>query len=518
MATNHNRTLYKDYISALLGKQAAEEQVRILNTQCRKLELYTENLEAENEKQKATIDEKEKQIASLEREVARLQALLGIDGTNSGTPTSQTPIGKKKVIPNSREKSDKKKGGQPGHEKAKLKKHQDYEITEHVVHKEEVCPDCGGRLEETGVDITKDVTDFHIVIDNIRHHFPECRCENCGKTSRVKIPNSLKEENQYGPHIQALVLGLTNVASVPVNKVQKMVKGLTSNHIALSEGYIMKLQKQAAKGLKEFHGDMRRHCLEMPVLYWDDTVIPVDTKRACLRFYGDEKAAYYTAHEHKNKEGLTQDNILPLLPKETVVMHDHNIVNYSADYSFTNIECNAHLLRDLQKVYDHTQHTWAAVAKQLISEQIHKRNQLVAEGIEEFSEEEVSEFFTTLYAIILHATDEANNTPAKYGGDEERALLIRLAKYRDAYFAWVTNFDLPVTNNVSERALRGCKTKMKVSGQFLSTESASNYAVIKTYLETCLRNGINEVDALIHLCVGAPYSVRDLFAAGGCEQ
>ena len=83
---------------------------------------------------------------------------------------------------------------------------------------------------------------------------------------------------------------------------------------------------------------------------------------------------------------------------------------------------------------------------------------------------------------------------------------------------WVTNFDLPVANNVGERALRGYKTRMKVSGQFLAAESASNYAVIKTYLETCVRNGINEVDALIHLCVGAPYSVGDLLGVGSREQ
>ena len=82
----------------------------------------------------------------------------------------------------------------------------------------------------------------------------------------------------------------------------------------------------------------------------------------------------------------------------------------------------------------------------------------------------------------------------------------------------MTNFDLPVANNVGERALRGYKTRMKVSGQFLAAESASNYAVIKTYLETCVRNGINEVDALIHLCVGAPYSVGDLLGVGSCEQ
>ena len=83
---------------------------------------------------------------------------------------------------------------------------------------------------------------------------------------------------------------------------------------------------------------------------------------------------------------------------------------------------------------------------------------------------------------------------------------------------WVTNFDLPVANNVGERALRGCKTRMKVSGQFLAAELASNYAVIKTYLETCVHNGINEVDALIHLCVDAPYSVGDLLGVGNFEQ
>lgn len=54
------------------------------------------------------IDEKDK-------EIARLKALLNIDGTNAGIPTSQTPINKKKIIPNSRTKSNKKIGGQNGH-------------------------------------------------------------------------------------------------------------------------------------------------------------------------------------------------------------------------------------------------------------------------------------------------------------------------------------------------------------------------------------------------------------------
>lgn len=524
VATNYNRILFKDYEAVLLGKKKIEEQVADLNRQCNKLKIFAEGLvkehdklQQENTQKSVVIEEQNKVIADLERENARLKALLGIDGTNSSLPTSKTPIGKKKVIPNSREKSNRAKGGQPGHAKAKLVKHPDSEITDHIVHKEKVCPECGGNLIETGKDITKDVTDFHLVIDKERHHFPECKCSQCGKISRVRIPNSLKEENQYGPHIQSLILGLTNVASVPVNKVQKMVEGLTSEQIVPSEGYIMKLQKQASKGLKSFYEETKNYILTMPLLHWDDTVVSIDTNRACFRFYGDEKVAYYTAHEHKDKDSLKEDGILSLLPSSTVVMHDHNIINYNSEYSFTNIECNAHLLRDLQKVSDHTQHVWPSKAKELISQQIHKRNQLIAEGKSEFTKEDVEAFFTNLYAIIYAATEEAKDTKAKYGGDEERALLLRLAKYRDAYFAWVTNFDLPVTNNVSERSLRGCKTKMKVSGQFLVTESARNYAVIKTYLETCVRNGINEMEALLHLCSGNVYAFKSVLPDEGRE-
>ena len=54
------------------------------------------------------MDEKDKKIEVQNKEIARLKTLLNIDGTSAGIPTSQTPINKKKVIPNTRTKSDKK--------------------------------------------------------------------------------------------------------------------------------------------------------------------------------------------------------------------------------------------------------------------------------------------------------------------------------------------------------------------------------------------------------------------------
>ena len=68
----------------------------------------------------------------------------------------------------------------------------------------------------------------------------------------------------------------------------------------------------------------------------------------------------------------------------------------------------------------------------------------------------------------------------------------------------------PTTNNLSERSLRFVKTKDKVSGQFQSIEYASYFADIRTYLETCARNGVGEFAALMRLTSGEPYTVAEL--------
>ena len=66
--------------------------------------------------------------------------------------------------------------------------------------------------------------------------------------------------------------------------------------------------------------------------------------------YGNEELALYTAHETKGMSGLDEDGILNVLREDQCVIHDHNKVNYNDKYDFCNIECNAHLLRDLEKV------------------------------------------------------------------------------------------------------------------------------------------------------------------------
>ena len=83
---------------------------------------------------------------------------------------------------------------------------------------------------------------------------------------------------------------------------------------------------------------------------------------------------------------------------------------------------------------------------------------------------------------------------------------LSVPEYMDAYFAWIGNFNIPVTNNCSEQTL----PHMKVSGQFASTETAEYNAMVMTYIATCKKNGINSFDAILAMFEGKPYTVESL--------
>lgn len=496
---------------------------RILGYQERIKSLQTALNASEKSKQKqkddyeAKIAEKDTVIKELTNRLAHMAAVAGHDGTNTGTPTSQTPINKKKVIPNSRRNSGKKKGGQPGHEKHTLASFDDSEINDKVWHEldtdTEVCDACGGTLVDTGEVVSKDEFDVEINVIRRRHYYKIYGCRDCGKTYRVQIEKRHKEKNQYGSNVQALALSLMVTGNVAINKVQMLLKGMTNAQMNPSEGFICKLYKRASEGLKQFKADLRKNMICRTLLYWDDTVIMIQKQRACMRFYGDETIAYYTAHDAKDLNGIIEDDILTVLTEETTVMHDHNRVNYNDRFSFLNIECNQHLERDLQKITDdNPTHTWSDKLKNHISATIKKRKDFIREGRTNFSDDEIHKFDLRVKQLLKKGERENKSSTDTYAAPFEKTVIKRIYEYMENYFKWVRDFSLSTTDNLSERGLRGIKSHMKISGQFDSKKTARYYADVKTYVETCRKNGINEMNALSRLCEGNPYTVAEIFS------
>ena len=504
-----------------LDRELLAEKKKVIEKD-KRIAILKNDLEFCHKNIKHNLDKEEEyksEINALKDEIARLNAILDTDGTNSGTPTSRTPIDKKKVIPNSRKPTGRKKGGQPGHVKRKLDRFKDNEVTSNEIHLPgDTCPKCGGNLKKGDREKNRDEFDYEVRIIKHRHHFPECTCVKCGHKVYAPTGRKLMAENQYGCQVQAHMLSLMNEGFVSMKRTCEFMSGMTNGEINPSEGYAAKLQKRAAKGLAGFVAEVEEAVRKKTLLYWDDTVIFVNTNRACMRFYGDERVALYTAHLKKNVAGLDEDRILMMLSSATKVMHDHYLHNYNKKYRFENIECNEHLKRDLLKSHGHSGHPWSRKLHDLIEEKEARRKELKEVGKEAFEKSEIKDFESRFAKLISEGIRENEADPDRHYTAFEKSILDRFPRFYNNYFMWIYDFLIPVNNNLSERSLRLLKSKLKISGQFLNIEYAKYFAAIRTYTETCDRNGILPQVAIRRLMEGKPFTLKDVLAHGNVKM
>ena len=224
----NTRGLYKDYEKL----QDKYTKIKLENKHLILRVLVAEDAERRFKKKEEKLDTENKELKdenqSLKREIERLKALTNLDGTTSGLPTSMTPIGKKKVIPNFAKNTGGKIGRSKGHKKDKLEKVSEEKINEHIKHELNTCPNCKKHeLEPTGEIITKQVKDYKIIVNYTEHEFMKYKCNCCGKTVHAPIPNHLKEDIQYGSNVKSIALTLGNVGNVSLNKIRRILSGLS---------------------------------------------------------------------------------------------------------------------------------------------------------------------------------------------------------------------------------------------------------------------------------------------------
>lgn len=509
----YNSKLRSDFNAARLEIQS----LRIQQENIIKKEVETRTIEYKNqldEKDKI-ITEKDKEIEALKNKIAHMQSTLDNDASNSGLPTSKTPIGKPKFIPNTREKSGKKKGGQVGHKKHKLEPFTEEEATEVVDILPVECPKCHGtELEELPTSVSKQELDYEVIVVKRIDKFKNCKCKNCNYEFHAPIPNNLKEDIQYGTTVQSLAVCLTNEIYTPFNKTKKLIQGITHGEIIPSEGYIAKLQKRASSYLDGFIEEATKHIIQSPVYGWDDGVVVIQQKEGILRTYCTDEVALFFGHEKKDEDSLKDDGILPNTKKDTFVMHDHLLHNYNDKYHFENVECVIHLIRRLMKMKNQTNHDWNDDLKRLLSETNKDRNEYFKAKKESFEKEYLERLSDTYDKILEKAKkqNEQESITENYYKDEELNFIKDLEKYKKNYLNWAYHFFLPSTNNACERNIRPVKSKLKISGQFQSIEYVKYYARIRSYIETCKRHGINIIEACVRLTCGNPYTLEEILA------
>jgi len=80
-----------------------------------------------------------------------------------------------------------------------------------------------------------------------------------------------------------------------------------------------------------------------------------------------------------------------------------------------------------------------------------------------------------------------------------------LQNHPDGILAFMRDFAVPFTNNVSERDPRMMKLRQEISGTFPNVEALVDFCRIRGYVSTARKNGLSAIDALRRAFAGDPF-------------
>lgn len=417
----------------------------------------------------------EELIVKLLTRVEELEARLKLNSTNSSKPPSSD--GLNKPSPKSlRKKSNRKSGGQPGHDGKTL------EQVESPDHRHELkltrCPDSGIELSEERIvgTLKRQVFDLPSpkleVIEYVSYIY---ELDN-GKRVHADFPEGVDGPVQYGFRLQAWLVYLSDYQMIPLRRIRSMCADLFG--YSVSEATILKARERCAQNLEEFIKVTGEKLSNSEVLHADETGMRVSNKTVWLHSLSNAEQTLYHIDQKRGYDAIERMGILEQYTGRLV--HDF----WPAYFKLLCLHamCNQHIVREL--TFFEEKYAWAIKIKELLLEACHDR---LAKSSEQWHD---------LYSTILQEGYEAidfkpekskkkrRGRPAK---PKELNLLERLDKHRDSVLAFLDDPNVPFTNNQAEQDVRMAKVKQKVSGCFRSWKGAELFATIRSYISTCIK-------------------------------
>lgn len=402
-------------------------------------------------------------------------------------------------VGNLRGRTDKKTGGQPGHPGKTLCQVPTPDLT--IDHVPANCAACGLPLRSiAGEDyLARQVFDLPVPVPLVvtEHRAHRCRCAACGTQTRAVFPEAVSAPVQYGARIAAFVVYLMNYQFVPEDRLATLMADLFG--VSLSRATIGQMSRRAAERLQGFAEAVRERILSAPVKHLDETGFRIGGRTKWLHIAATLWLTFYRVSP-KRGDMLTGVS--------GIIVHDH----WKPYYTIAGVDhalCNAHHLRELQAPVEIEHEDWArrmqtllrrachvahlardqkaAVSPRLIDLIARRYDAIVADGMA-FHEAQPA------LAIKLNrdGVPRGGRPPRRIGHN----LLLRLDDRKRDVLRFLTDLDVPFTNNQAERDARMMKLRQKISGGFRSAQGASDFAVIRTMIGTARKKGWDVIRSL----------------------
>ena len=435
-----------------------------------------------------------KENALLRDDNERMKRILNNDSNNSSKPPSTDEKGKPANTYNGRTKSGKKQGGQKGHKGKTLSKSEIEEIlkTGKVEHRIKEIRDPAAGQDNRYVSRYRIDMEIKPVVTEYRIYM--------GSDGKYHIPEDLNAEAAYGDGIKAFCSYLYSEGVMSVERIAECLRSLLNGVVSLSTGSVYHFLSDFSKGCiaaaEKLEDDLRNE----PVLCTDATVVTLNGKNTHIRNFSSENSVLYWHTEKKTIEALKQ---IPLLSSFAGILeHDHETALYH--FGTGHAECNVHIGRYLEKNTEESGNTWSKDMKNFLNGMNRARNDLKVAGNDHFEEDAIARYRARYDAILVQADEQRRKTKGRYAKKAERSLIRRLRKYKENHLMFLTDFCVPYCNNMSERDLRKCKNRQKMSGGFRKETGVQMYCTIMSVVETAKRRKLNILKTIAAVANGSP--------------
>ena len=426
--------------------------------------------------------------------VAELKERIEIFRNGKNSSTSHTPPSQDIGRSNSkslRGKSGLKPGGQRGHEGHTLKiKEVPDVVTDHVM---EYCPACGEDLEG----ITSELVEWkqEVIIPPITPQYVEHRshsriCKKCNNACIAPLPGHLKAPIQYGATVSALVAYLSVYQYLPYKRIAALVNNLLG--LQLSEGTIDNMLEDVAQKALPMYDTIREKVQNSPVVGSDETGSHIAGKKGWFHTWQTTSLTFIAASMNRGYQ--TIERYYPKGFPQSVYVSDCWAAQLKVPALLHQL-CIAHLLRELLSFEQALACEWSKNMKVLFYDALALKRKLLPTDYHH-SNHEVFEINQRLQTLL--------NTEPTSNNQKLAAFFKRLNKNKDSIFTFLYHPKVPPDNNGSERAIRNIKVKTKVSGQFRTERGAHRFAVIRSVIDTTLKNAENVLTALYLICNFVP--------------
>jgi transposase len=444
-------------------------------------------------------------ILALEARVSSLEQRLNKNSKNSHQPPSSE--GLKKPPRQSSKKSKRQPGGQKGHVGQTLKFRPNPDQI--VQHGADQCQGCGESLVEVAGAVIARCQEIEIPkkpVQVIEHQRLEKRCPCCGQFNQGHWPAHLTGNVQYGRRFKALCLYLMVYQLLPYQRTAELLETLFGYQPG--GGSLKRMLEQAYAALEQVETAIKAAIRGSPVGHGDETSLRVEGQTRWLHVLGTLCYTYYYWSRHRGQKAHLADGLVA--EYEGILMHDAYRSYFG--HSYIHALCNAHLLRELQAIYEaDPSQRWTRHLMRLLRTAWAWVKRVKQTGDPQLPVVDQARILTLFDKIVAQADQQNQPCPRQAGQrgrvaqSDARNLLDRLIQYKAAYLRFVSDFRVPFDNNLAERDLRMSKLQQKISGCFRTSQGADIFCRVRGYISTLRKQGLDLLSALYSLYTDTPF-------------